>query len=270
MLSDYHIHTYLCKHADGSPEEYLDRAKVIGLDEICFTDHAPDPNGYDPGNRMHTHEYSDYADIVSEMQKNEYGINVLYGIEADYYEGGEEFLRPWLLDNDFDLVLGSVHYISSWGFDDPSTIAVWETADVLQTWTDYFQLLGEMAETGMYDIASHLDLPKKFKYRPKDESICELAANALDKISSANMAIELNTGGLRRPCQEIYPSIKLLRMARERDIPITFGSDAHQPEDVGSGFDKALALAKEAGYHEYVRFKKREKYALPLPANVGA
>lgn len=265
MQPDYHIHTYLCGHAIGSPEEYIEAAQEAGIKEICFTDHAPDPTGYDPINRMVMSEYPQYSDIVFRMQKEYPSINILYGIEADYYHGCEQFLEKWLSEQNFDIVLGSVHYIEEWGFDNPHERIVWNTVDVSNTWNEYFTLLGQLADTRLYDVIAHLDLPKKFRHRPPDEILKKIVEPTMDKIARAEMAIELNTSGLRRPVAEIYPSLMLLEMAYERDIPICFGSDSHEPHCVGYAFANASALAREAGYTHSVRIKQRKKELVPLP-----
>jgi histidinol-phosphatase (PHP family) len=90
-------------------------------------------------------------------------------------------------------------------------------------------------------------------------------SSRLDRIAAAGMAVELNTGGLRKPVAEIYPSPLLLSLIRERDIRICFGSDAHEPGQVGMDFDKALMLAREIGYTEFVRFRNRKMISTPLP-----
>jgi histidinol-phosphatase (PHP family) len=70
---------------------------------------------------------------------------------------------------------------------------------------------------------------------------------------------------LRKPVGEIYPSSLIVSLARERDIPICFGSDAHSPRDVGRDFSAALGLARNAGYSHYFKIKKRKKTLAPLP-----
>ena len=79
------------------------------------------------------------------------------------------------------------------------------------------------------------------------------------------MSIEVNTAGLRKPIREIYPSPLLLRMARERGIPICFGSDAHKPGEVGFEFAAALSLARKAGYTHAARYSQRKRTLVPLP-----
>jgi histidinol-phosphatase (PHP family) len=263
-LYDYHLHTPLCKHATGEPVEYVHAARAKGLAEICFTDHAPAPDGYDPENRMGLDRFGEYAQAVDALASS-VQPRVLFGLEADYYPGGLAFLRQWLPRQKFHLVLGAVHYIGDWGFDDPRHLSMWDSVDVAGAWRRYFELVAALADTRLFDAVAHLDLPKKFGHRPPDRDVKEMARPALDRIAAAGMGIEISTAGLRKPVGEIYPSPMLLELAFERQIPICFGSDAHQPQDVGYEFDRALALAGGAGYRQMLRFRNRQSTFVPLP-----
>jgi len=265
---DYHIHTFLCKHAEGELPEYRTAAKRQKIPQICFADHCPNPDGYDPMHRMKMGEFSSYRDMVARMQDGEAPF-VLFGVEADYYNGCETFLRAWLPAQDFDLIIGSVHYIQDWGFDNPDQRNAWDAVDVTDVWKTYFELVRRLARSGLFDIVGHIDLPKKFGHRPLDKDLKEMAQPTLDCIAEAGMGIEINTSGLRKPVGEIYPSEFILSMACEREIPICFGSDAHRPEDVGADFDKGLKLSRAAGYTHYFKIKQRRKKIIPLPGNGG-
>ena len=264
MQADYHVHTPLCKHADGEVPEYLAAARAKGVEEVCFTDHGPTPDGYDSRHRMSLDQFPQYRRLV-EAGRDHGNIRVLFGIEADYYEGCETFLSAWLPEQNFDLVIGSIHYIREWGFDNPEWRAVWDAVDVADTWREYFGLMSRLADSGLCDVAGHFDLPKKFEYRPDKDELSAMAASALDSIARAGMAIEINTSGLRKPVGEIYPSRMILELARERNVPICFGSDAHTPGDVGHAFPQALALARSAGYTQCVRYEQRVQRFVPLP-----
>ena len=95
-----------------------------------------------------------------------------------------------------------------------------------------------------------------------------MAQPALDRVAEAGMAIEITSSGLRRPVREIYPSALLLSLARERDISICFGSDAHRPEEIAWQFNASLALARSAGYTHAVRFRRRRPLSYALPMDV--
>jgi histidinol-phosphatase (PHP family) len=263
-LPDYHIHTILCKHAEGVAADYKAVAQRRNISEICFSVHGPNPDGYDPRHRMEMRQFSSYEEMVTALQDGD-PPKVLFGVETDFYEGCESFLRQWLPRQGFDFVIGSVHYVEDWGFDNPSEQEVWNSVDVTAVWRKYFQLVGRLADSRLYDAVGHLDLPKKFGYRPRDKVQKEMVQPALDRVAKAGMGIELNTSGLRKPVGEIYPSPLIVSLACEREIPICFGSDAHRPEDVGYGFDLALRLAYEAGYKGYFRVSQRSKILTPLP-----
>lgn len=265
MLADYHIHTLLCQHAGGEVSAYHARAAELGLPELGFTDHAPNPDGYDQRHRMRLDQFPLYQAMIADLPHTG-APEVLFGAEVDYYEGCERFLRDWLPRQAFDLVLGSVHYLDGWGFDNPQERQVWDAVDVKGTWQNYFQLIAKLADSRLADVVSHLDLPKKFGYRPSDQDLLEMAKPALDRVAEAGLAIELNTSGLRKPTKEIYPSALILALAKERNIPICFGSDAHSPDEIAWQFDEALALARAAGYAHAVRFRRRQALSYPLPA----
>ena len=266
MQPDYHLHTVLCKHAEGDVSEFVAAAREKGIPEICFTDHVPAPDGYDQENRMDLGRFPEYNELVSRVRGSE-NPNVLFGIEADYYEGCEGFLRKWLPKQQFDLVLGSIHYIGDWGFDNPLNRTVWDSVDVTATWREYFKLVCKLADTRIFNILAHPDLSKRFGHRPKDKDVKEMVQPALDRIALAGMGIEINTSGLRRPVKEIYPAPLILELARERNIPITFGSDSHRPAEVGYGFPEALALARSCGYTQSLRFHQRERRLVNLESD---
>ena len=266
MLPDYHLHTALCKHAHGDVGAFADAARARNVPEICFTDHAPNPHGYDPMHRMELAQFPKYLSMINALQDDP-ELPVLLGIEADYYAGCEEFLREWLPRQGFDLVLGSIHYIGEWGFDNPSELPAWDSVDVNGVWKAYFGLVEKLVDSGLFDAVGHLDLPKKFGHRPPDKVLIELAKPVLDRMARAGMGLEVNVSGLRKPVGEIYPSPLLLSMAADRGIVICFGSDAHRPEEVGESFDIALSEALESGHTEYFRIRKRVKELHPLPAS---
>jgi histidinol-phosphatase (PHP family) len=261
---DYHMHTALCKHAEGQPIDYVRSAIQKGLREIAVTDHGPTPRGFDPEHRMDISQFGIYKDWI-DMARLDGDCRVLFGIEADYFEGCKPFMSKWLTQYPFDIVLGSIHDIGSWNRNDPEARSMWESSDVNAVWRRYFELIGEMADTELYDVVTHLDLPKRGGNRPRDRNLPDLVLPALDRIARAGMAIEINTSGLRHPVNEMYPAPRILAWAREREIPIVFGSDAHLPVQVASDFGLAVVLAREVGYLHCVRFRRRRWKKIPLP-----
>ena len=250
---DLHNHTTRCNHAEGSVDEYVEKAILEEIDIFGFSDHAP--MNYDTLYRMSFDEMNAYEnDIKNAKEKYANKIEILLGYEVDYLPG---YMDERVLNANVDYLIGSVHFIDKWGFDNPEFIGRYEGADIDAIWQEYFNLVESMAKTGLFNIVGHLDLIKVFKFLPKKD-IRLIAKNALNAIKKSGMAIEINSAGYRKPIGEAYPSRELLEMAYERDIPITFGSDAHKPEQVGYKKDDIKRVAKSVGYENIVYFKNRE------------
>lgn len=73
------------------------------------------------------------------------------------------------------------------------------------------------------------------------------------------MTMEINAAGLRKKVAEAYPSAEILRLAHTLEIPITFGSDAHAPEQVGYAREEIERMAKEVGYTHYAIFHEHQR-----------
>ena len=254
VVVDLHNHTARCNHAEGTLDDYIRRAVEKEIDIFGFSDHAP--MDFDPRYRMGFEEMRAYeADVKRAREKYAGTIDIRLAYEVDYLPG---HIDERVLEADVDYLIGSVHFIDKWGFDNPEFIGKYEGADIDGIWRDYFELVEKMATEGKFDIVGHLDLIKVFKYVPKTD-VRLIAQNAMDAIKRSGMAIEINAAGYRKPIGEPYPSRELLVMAYERGIPITFGSDAHKPEQVGYKKEEIAAFARSVGYTEAVHYIKRER-----------
>ena len=251
---DLHNHTTRCNHAEGTIDEYIQKAIELGIDIYGFSEHAP--MDFDEKYRLPLCDMDAYVnDVLSAREKYKEQIKILLGYEVDWLPG---HMEERVLSADVDYLIGSVHFIDKWSFDNPEFIGGWENRDIDEIWQAYFETTEAMAASGKFDIVGHLDLIKVFKYLPRTDTRL-LAKDALQAIKRANMVLELNAAGLRKPIGEIYPSKALLQEAFALDIPITFASDAHSVEQVGFGYEEAVALAKEVGYTKAVTFERRDR-----------
>jgi histidinol-phosphatase (PHP family) len=256
---DYHMHTPLCRHATGEPVDYARRAVELGLTEIGFSDHSPMPrDGFDQW-RMNLSQLDEYLAKVRLAQKEFPQLKIRLALEVDYFPNGEDWIRELAARAPWDYFIGSVHYVSdAWAIDDPQKLSEWKTRDAFAVWQIYFERLALAAEAKLFDIIGHADLPKKFGIRPAQDC-APLYEKFLDAAAKSGCAIELNTAGLRKDCREIYPSRQLLEIAFRKNVPITFGSDAHAPGEVGMNFAEAIQRAREVGYKESSRFVRRKR-----------
>lgn len=255
-LPDYHTHNQLCRHASGRTVDYARVARDKGIVEFAATDHCPTDVGFGQDHRMYLEEFDLYRADVEQARAEVPEVNLLFGVEADYYPGCEKFLAPFLKQQQLDLVLGSIHFRDYWSTN-PRKRGAYDREDPEGTWREYYQLTGELADTRLYDIVTHMDLPKRFGAPVDIAAFREHALPSLDKIAAAGMAIEINTSGLTHSIQEQYPSLQVLTWAAERGIGLVFGSDSHSPDRVGDGFDTAIDLARTAGFKEARRYRQR-------------
>jgi histidinol-phosphatase (PHP family) len=250
---DLHNHTIRCNHAEGTVDEYIERAIALGIDVYGFSEHAP--MDFDEGYRLAFDEMGAYEnDIRTTRERYKADIDIRLGYEVDWLPG---YMDERVLGADVDFLIGSVHFIDKWSFDNPEFIGGWKRRDIDEIWHAYFEATEAMAKSGKFDIIGHFDLIKIFKYVPKKD-IRLLAKNALDAIKQSGMALEINAAGLRKPVAEPYPSKMLLEEAYALDIPITFGSDAHTVDQVGYGYEEVVTLAKEVGYTQARIYRQRE------------
>jgi len=161
-------------------------------------------------------------------------------------------------NSDVDYLIGSVHFIEGWGFDNPEFIGRYEDQNIDEIWQKYFDTIEDMANSKLFDIVGHLDLIKVFKFMP-NKNINEMAKGALEAIKEADMTLELNVAGYRKPIGEAYPSPSLLKQAYELGIPITFASDAHKPEQVSMFNDEVIKMARDIGYTECAVYRNRKR-----------
>lgn len=250
-LSDSHLHTPLCGHASGHPREYAQAALEAGLGGIVFTDHIPMPAWYDAPWRMRRDQLDEYVETVREVQAEYQGrLTVGLGLEADFHPGTEGWVEGILAAFEWDYVIGSVHYLGAWGFDNPEFVGEYERRDLGTLYRHYYALVEGAARSGLFDALGHLDLPKKFGHRDPDDGGTDprrAALRALDTIAGLGLSLDYNTAGTRKPVAEAYPAPDLLQGAAARGIPFVLGSDAHRPGEVGRGFAQAAAVVAGAG-----------------------
>jgi histidinol-phosphatase (PHP family) len=256
---DLHMHTPLCRHARGEPVEYARRAVELGFTEIGFSDHSPMRQDDFDDWRMRFDQLDEYVEKVRAAQKAFPQLTIRLALEVDYLPGQEEWIRELAARHPWDYFIGSVHYVSdSWAVDNPHQLSEWKSRDAWEVWSVYFERLTMAAETGLFEIIGHPDLPKKFGFKPPRDCT-PLFEKFLNAAKKKSCALDVNTAGLRKDCREIYPSRQILELAFRAGVPIAFGSDAHAPEEVGMNFKEAMDLARCAGYTECARFVGRRR-----------
>jgi len=256
MRTDYHLHTPLCGHATGAARDYVLAAQRAGLREIGFSDHNPMPTQFDDW-RMAPDQLPEYLEWIAEARREFPNYPIRLGLECDFIPGYENHIRELATRADWDYLIGSVHYITpEWDVDNPKHLKRFTEQPVEEIWEAYFAAYTKMVESCLFDFLAHPDLVKKFGHRPEGD-LSRFYLPTLDAMAEAGSVMELSTAGLRKTVGEMYPSRDFLAAAHGRHIPIVINSDAHAPEEVAYEFDQAYRVAREVGYTQVMRFRKR-------------
>ena len=265
LPADIHMHSKLCGHATGELEDYIQRGIELGLDAVGFAFHLPVAIPVDYKINV-TRAELDLLVPQVEALRAAYrdDIPVLLGGEADYLPGSEAEAEALVAAYRFDHVVGSVHFVGDWAFDSPRAVHEYDNWDIRELYETYFGLVCDAMDTGIFDIVGHVDIVKKFGFRPNGDWSDLVEAVALSA-ARTGMCVEINTGGRDKPARQFYGTEPIVRRLHAAGAPICFGSDAHAPEEVARYFDEAVALARLCGYTQYATFRQRRREFAPIP-----
>ena len=264
-LSDYHVHTPLCHHAEGWPVELAARAIELGLGELGFADHNPMPEQFDHW-RMAIGDLPRYLDEVAKARAAFPQLNIRLGLECDFLDGQEAWIEKLAGMAEWDFLIGSVHYLpgADWAVDDPQHMGRFRGRDGDEIWASYWGAYERAIRSGLFDFVAHPDLPKKFGYRPAGD-LRRYYEPVITALAETGVAFEINTAGLRKTCAELYPAPDFLTLAAQAKVPLLINSDTHAPGELCAGFAEGVGAAKAAGFTHTTRFARRERSAMPLP-----
>ena len=259
-LYEMHMHTPLCKHATGEPEEYAAVAQKRGLQGIVVTCHNPTDDGWSPTVRMGLDQFDEYVALVERARRAWAGrVDVRLGLESDYVPGMEAWLEKLHDMAKFHHVLGSVHPHL------PQYQERYFSGDIDAFQRTYFEHLALAAETGLFDTIAHPDLVKNTDPTAWDiDRAMDFIGPVLDRIAATGTAMELNTSGLGKLVAEMNPGRTILGAMQQRGIAVVLGADAHQPHRVGADFDLALDTLSMVGYTQVSLFLDRQRRDLAI------
>jgi histidinol-phosphatase (PHP family) len=281
---DYHLHLWAHgrRPLETTLEQiatYCERAAGAGVTEIALTEHLSRFRQADAALRDWWRDDPDrevaaamaavwdddlgdgadldrYVDVVLAAKAE--GLPVVLGLEVDYYRDRMHTVGELLAGYPFDVLLGSVHWIGAWNFDNwqvPAFAREWDVRDVDRVWDDYTTHLEELADSGACDVLAHPDLCKLTGRRPDvpDEFHDRMAEAA----ARSGMAAEVSSAGLRKPVGEAYPAPDLLKRFVARGVPLTTASDAHDETTVADAGDELRALLRDAGVQTLQAYEAR-------------
>ncbi|MBQ0110364.1 MAG: histidinol-phosphatase HisJ family protein [Oscillospiraceae bacterium] len=235
---DLHVHTVF---SDGknTPEEMISTAIDLGFEKIGISDHSYtfyDPTYYClPKEKIE--EYK--AEILSLKQKYRDKIEVLLGIEQDFYAD-----TP--LDG-YDYAIGSVHYLCKDGNYFPVDESIEDTnnaihkyfgGDALSYAEEYFRTVAGFVNRDDIKIIGHFDIVTKFNEKTgiidtKNPRYVAAWTAAADKLIKAGKVFEINYrsmlyGHISQP----YPAKEIIEYLTKNGVEFIKSSDSHSIEEL--------------------------------------
>lgn len=253
-MKDLHIHIERGPYTVEWAERFIDKAVFMGLDEICLLEHSIRFKEFHPAFKE-AREYSSYQQkwfdekaktahtldefkgLAERIRQKNYPLKVSFALEICYFEQHNDFIKGLTSDGFFDYLLGSVHWIDNWTFNQRKY--QWLTRDINYIYKRYFELENALVESNIFDIIAHPDLITCHNLYP-DYDLTDTYRNLCANIKAHNMLLELNTSkgfGINKSFFDI---------ANALNVRFSTGSDAHRPEDVGRGIEQLNKYRKLA------------------------
>lgn len=250
LKSNFHTHTYRCRHAEGTEEDYVKEAINCGLLRLGISDHGPDPKNSNPY-KMTWDELDDYLATLSDLKKKYEGkIDIFSGFEYEYLDEFLPFMQEIKKREDVDYLGLGLHAFR----DDSGELY---NSFYLQSKNDYL-LYAKSAvkamESGLYSFFAHPDIfamNMENHCREADEAALIIAKSARD----IGIPLEINANGMRRgqymcdgKMRYHYPYWRFWDTIAEVGATVIIGSDAHSPESLcDECFVTAESFAAERG-----------------------
>jgi len=267
-MLDLHTHHHRCGHASGTIEQFIQAAIECGLRVIGISDHAPyfasEQDHLHPDTAMAKSEFPRYVEevlLLKERYKDR--IEVLLGIESDYFPEHEALYKDVYAKFPMDYVIGSVHHSGGAPIFRDSRWNGQTEADIFREKETFLRNVQASARSGLFDVLGHIDALKRNQPLYGSLTTAE-TERTMRVIADCDVAIELNSSGAFQRCEEWYPSVEMLELAVHYRVPITFGSDAHQPAQVARDYERVAKFLRELGFRQWALFRQRKRYLIDL------
>lgn len=269
MKFDLHTHHFRCGHADGNIRDYIEAGLAAGLSVIGISDHTPyfghDEDQPFPRIAMGKQAFAGYVEEVLKLKQEYAGrIDVLLGIESDFFPEHLGAYRNMLNQYPFDYIIGSVHSVDEVSIFNKNRWKGLSQEEKVASKEAYYDLIRQSARSGLFQIMGHIDAMKGNYPAFTDIPAAQAIDDTLKTIAEYGVAIEINTSGKTKLSGGWYPDDSILERALHFGVSVTFGSDAHIPSRVGDEWEEVAQRLKEIGFQEWVYFKNKQKVTVPL------
>ena len=267
ITADFHMHSFYSGDSKSPTGEMIESAIRKGLKEICFTEHNDPDYVYviSQETGMFDLDTGAYREGYLDLSRKYAGkITVRFGVELGVQPHILEQCAAYANSYPFEFIIASSHVCKR---KDPYFSSYYEGISLKEGIRDYFEeILTNVSNFNDYCVYGHLDyivryMPeeRKNEYTYRAEDFRDVIEAILKKIIENGKGIELNTSGLGKSIAQTNPCPEIIRFYKELGGEIiTVGADAHVPENVAYGFDRAHRILLEAGFSHYCTFENRK------------
>lgn len=252
-MNDLHIHIERGEYTKEWIDRFVNQAVKMGMEEINLLEHsirikefhptfkeAREYNSYQQkwfaGKEKQAHSMAEYKALVDEIRSCDYPIKVNFGLEVCWFEQYEDYIRSMLSDGYFDYLLGSVHWIDNWTFNQRKY--QWLGRDINKIYSRYYEMSESLVESDIFDIIAHPDLIRCHSLYPSYD-LSKQYKSLCEKAKAHNVMLEMNTS------KGLGLNDEFLNIAIQSGVKLSTGSDAHRPEDVGRKIKEVTQLISQ-------------------------
>ncbi len=277
----YDSHTHTKNSPDGvqTIDDLCLTAIQMGIKGVAVTEHthvSPVYLHYFPNFKPLPAIKQGIADVLYAQKKYGHHLDVTCGLEVDEYlddpKGNDELLSL----HDYDVLLGSIHYLKNMDWDLQYSKIVYDESISDQKLIDYlkayFEAIGLMAERTDIDVLAHLTCPLRYingRHKRNLDITClePMIKSILKVIIDRKIALEINTTGITREefGGALCPDEEIIKTYRDMGGKlITLGSDAHRTSSLAIGFKESMEILKKIGFEKYHFYKNRKPMEIPI------
>jgi HisJ family histidinol phosphate phosphatase len=242
--SDNHNHIIL-----ASLDSMVKAAKNVDVSHLSVTEHVSQFHSIKHKVKfVSVHEsgrmFSNFDEYLEEFSNTQVssGIEIRKGLEVDYLEDYERVLGEEVSSQKWDFLLCSIHELPN-GIDVEAKGLPQDKESVRKRWKEYFLTQKQALQSDFipFNVLAHptrLGVSMPIFPEDIDEMIMDLAKLA----SKKGKALELNGKDMNTMPVLVR---KVAQACHVTNCKVSFGSDAHFPNQVSRNFDQASELVKE-------------------------
>jgi histidinol-phosphatase (PHP family) len=273
MFYDCHLHTNASEDADMDITALAETIKRHGLSGICITDHCeyighelPSTAGGWSNYHGFIYLYDRSRGAYCKLRELLPETDILFGVEIGLGFANIENAKIVMAEDRYDFVITSIHSVGSF----PDFCCMdFRGYDAEELYDDYLDEVIKLIGYGGFDFLAHLTYPlryiKNWHIKFDDMKFTDKYIEIFDLLIKKDIALEVNTSGLKFDPPYTMPHFKLLKLYADRGgYKISLGSDSHRAPHVGTGFAETAAMLESIGINHQTVFRRRKPFLMPL------